>query len=724
MKKKLFIFIIIFCLFNVPAHISKATETKIERIKGQDRFEVAANVAKKGWPNNAKKVFLVNYNAFADALAVAPLAYKENSPILLTHSNKLTDVTESEIKRLKPDTVVLVGGEGSISSHVYQQLLNMNVKAERIEGKDRFEVSSRIADHFKNSSEAIIANGFVFADALSIAPYAARKGMPILLTAPDRLPDMTRLALAGKKQTLVVGGEASVGAQVYNQLPGKMRIGGKNRFEVGVNIIKEMKLDTSTIFMSTGLSFADALTGSILAAKQNAPLLLSMPDKLPEETIEIILEGKTTHFVVLGGPASIHESILASLIPITNSHSIEGYSDKISYFPGETIQLKVHSPNGKFSLNVLKYGRQVMEIKSIENIVGYSQNYLPDAYENGARWKTTYEFKIPENWKSGMYAAKLYDGKSESYITFILKNRNPAKQDIAVLSSTNTWQAYNEWGGKSLYSYNMVNGKPVYSEIVSFARPNPAANPTGNAGHLANGERHVLSWLESENYHYNLFADKDLDENPGILNSYKVLIINTHSEYWTQKMYNNLQAFLKKGGTLLYLSGNGIYWKAALYQDQIEVKKNGGIHRFTNERGGNFSVIGMPETRILGVRYQSSGFSIPSPYKVEVPSHWIFTGTGLKKGDLIGERGLNTVLNSTGGASGWETDQMDKYTPTKAVLLARGTNKNGAGAHMVYYDHPGGGGVFSAGSITFGGSLAIDRNLTKMVVNIIERFNK
>jgi hypothetical protein len=409
---------------------------------------------------------------------------------------------------------------------------------------------------------------------------------------------------------------------------------------------------------------------------------------------------------------------------LTNSHPIEGYTDKISYFPGQTIQFKVHAPLFLFSIKLIRYGEAEEMERNIANVSGFPQNYPQNAYQIGANWKTSYQFTIPENWRSGLYAAELSDSKSKFYVTFLIKSRYPQSKDIAVLSSTNTWQAYNDWGGKSLYSYHKVKNKAVYQEIVSFQRPNPGADPNGNVGHLANGERHILGWLESKGYHYNMLADVDLNNDPKVLDPYKVLIISTHSEYWTLEMYNNLKAYLNRGGTVLYLSGNGMCWRAAIKNDQIEVMKNGGFHSLTKGIGGHFFNLGLPESKILGVRYKSTGFSNPSPYTVVTPNHWIFSHTGLKKGDLIGEKGLNTVKNSLGGASGWETDQMDKYSPKNIILLAKGTNKFQKGADMTYYDHPGGGGVFSVGSITFGGSLAIDKQLSQMVQNVINRFNR
>lgn len=713
---------IILLFFVLGSTQRAAAEGDVTRLSGNDRFDVAIEVSEKGWPSGSEKVYIANYKAFADALAVTPLAYKDNAPILLTQADILTDKTKEELGRLNPKQAILVGGPASISNSIMAELEKMGIVASRISGKDRFEVASNISRSLGPSDTAIITNGLKFPDALSIAPYAARGGYPILLTVQERLPDVTKKALEGRSKVIVVGGEGSVGPSVYNSLPGRKRISGKDRFEVSANVIKDLNLNTNRFFISTGLTFADALTGSVLAAKQEAPMLLTMPSHVPDPIKKTLLPGNADSITVLGGTASVQPSVAGNLYPIKNTHSIEGYSSRLSYFPGETIELKIHSPQSYFSIDFMRYGKDEKIVSSIKNIKGTVQNYFNDAYKEGALWNTAYRFTIPASWSTGMYAAKVYDGTNSFFITFVVKEKTPAFTDIGVLASTNTWQAYNSWGGKSLYSYSVMNGARKYNEFVSVDRPNPGADPSGNVGHLANGEKHIIGWLERNNHSYSMFTERDLNDNPALLRKFKTIIISTHSEYWSSRMYDGLQNHLKNGGNVLYLSGNGIYWKTALKGDQIEVRKDGGIHSFTDERGGLFYQIGKPETAIIGVGYRSTGFSVPAPYKVSNANHWIFAGTGIRNGDLIGALGLNKINNSTGGASGWETDQVDRYTPKNAIVLAKGTNIIGAGAHMVYYDHPGGGGVFSTGSITFGGSLAVDQKLTRIVNNVLSDF--
>jgi putative cell wall-binding protein len=708
---------------------SSLADSRVTRLGGKDRFAVAVNVSKEGW-ESSDKVVIANYLAFADALSATPLAFQENAPILLTHPDKLTETTEAEIKRLGAKHVTIVGGPPSVSSNVTKRLEQLGISWERIGGHDRYEVSYNVAKKLHKTDTAVVAYGLVFSDALSIAPYAAKNGFPILLTKTNELPPETVKALEENNftKTVVSGGEPSVGKAVYSKLPSPTRMGGKDRYEVAANIANNLGFESNQVYIATGLTFADALTGSVLAAKQDAPMLLTRPSSLPEPIKKTMLTGKAEVATVLGGPPSVNEEVASTLFPLNNTHSIEGYSNKLSFFPGETIDLKVHSPEGAFSMDIIRYGNEEETILSVKDIQGKGQNYYGDAYKNGALWDTSYQLTIPENWSTGMYAAKVYDTHNHFYITFIVKEKSPENTDIGVLASTNTWQAYNSWGGKSLYTSQLINGTRKYNEIVNFNRPNPGADPTGNVGHLANGEKHILGWLERNNHAYSMIAEKDVHDNPALLRKFKTIIISTHSEYWSTNMYNSLESYLKNGGNVLYLSGNGIYWKVAFNGDQMEAKKDGGKHAFTGEQGGLFYQIGRPETALVGVGYRSTGFSVPAPYKVVNNSHWIFANTGIENGELIGTKGLNTTRDSSGAASGWETDQMDKHTPKNKVLLAQGTNKNSKGvnigADMIYYDHPGGGGVFSAGSITFGGSLAIDEKLTKMVNNVLNNFEK
>lgn len=405
-----------------------------------------------------------------------------------------------------------------------------------------------------------------------------------------------------------------------------------------------------------------------------------------------------------------------------NLHSIEGYGDRISVFPGERLQLFVHAPLRRFALTVIRHGAREQSMLDLGEIEGKPQHYTADAYERGAAWEPTFTLHVGADWRSGMYAARIADSSGAAFdITFIVKKRRlGTSAGVAVLASTNTWLAYNAWGGASLYRYDIDDGLGKRSaHRVHMQRPNPAASLAGDDGHLANGEKHILRWLERNGIPYDLYADIDLHDTPSLLLQYATLVISTHSEYWTDPMYRGLESFLDAGGNLIYLSGNGLYWKAEIRAQQLEVKYDSSRHTFSGEVGGRWRDCGRPETRMLGMRFTVAGYkSTYSPYKVIAPRHWIFDGTGVEAGSLIGKSGLNM-----GGASGWEMDKIDpRNKPAGLVHLAKGTNRWRSGADMTYFTHAGGGGVFSAGSITFGGSLAIDPVLSRMLRNVLARF--
>jgi hypothetical protein len=109
-----------------------------------------------------------------------------------------------------------------------------------------------------------------------------------------------------------------------------------------------------------------------------------------------------------------------------------------------------------------------------------------------------------------------------------------------------------------------------------------------------------------------------------------------------------------------------------------------------------------------------------APYQVQDGSHWLFENTGLKSGDLFGEKSLHR--RCPGGASGHETDKVSPSSPAGITHLAKGTNANEGGAQMITFDTPSGGKVFSVGSINYVSSLPIDEKVSQITSNVLRRF--
>jgi SpoIID/LytB domain protein len=379
------------------------------RYSGKDRFEVANNVASGGW-TTASTVFVVNYDAFADALSAAPLAKKMDAPILLTTPTTLPDITKTKIQALHPSKIMIIGGIGSVSGNVEKQLKQITSNVERIGGIDRFEVAMAVSEKLGSSNSAIVTNGLGFADALAIAPYASINQIPILLTYNDKLPENTKKALQGKTSTLIIGGTGSVNKSVEDDLKNPTRIGGADRYEVSANIINQLNLNAQTVFLSNGYTFADALTGSVLAAKQNAPMLLTRPQDIPSPVLDTIRNKKTSIVNVLGGPASVTDQVISSL---PNEYFIE---------PNKKYTVSVD--NGRLSL--FKDAKKIKDFgtSSFTLTTNYSTSNLINIYGNGP---TSYLGNMEFTIENSSYVRPINKNISfEDYLKSVVPREMPA----------------------------------------------------------------------------------------------------------------------------------------------------------------------------------------------------------------------------------------------------------------------------------------------------------
>lgn len=271
------------------------------RIAGSNRFDTAIAISKEGWKTSDSFV-LATSGDFPDALAGGPLAYKEDAPILLTRPDKIPYETKEEIKRLGAKKAFVLGSQNAISTAVEKELETMGVSVERIGGKNRFDTAALIAQRL-DSTEAVVAYGFNFPDVLSISAYASKHGIPILLTRPDKLPAETETALSSITKTHVVGSSAAVGEEVFNSLPNPLRYGGATRYDTGLAVNQKLKMGTSKAFIATGSNFPDALAGSVLAAKNDAPILLAQRNIIPPATGKQLHEYAT--YSIFGGTGAI-----------------------------------------------------------------------------------------------------------------------------------------------------------------------------------------------------------------------------------------------------------------------------------------------------------------------------------------------------------------------------------------------------------------------------------
>lgn len=427
---------------------------------------------------------------------------------------------------------------------------------------------------------------------------------------------------------------------------------------------------------------------------------------------------------------------------------------------GEAVEFRVHAVE-PYKLGLWRYGLKKEFIRNI----GWYDNHgpravmqtVPDGHfvERGVRWDNGFGLHrqviaAPE--VSGLYAfhARTESGEFFSFPLVVAPAKPRAA--IAVLASTNTWNAYNAFGGRSNYimaarmiDAPIVNAKsdlPRYKlkdygewksaevfEPLSFDRPEPynhvpedveCTDPIEGrqSCHLAPAEWRLLGWLEQQGHRYDLYSDYQLHAGILDLDAYRVLILSVHPEYWSAEAYWAVKKWVfERGGRLMYLGGNGLNCR-------IEFLDGGAAMRCLNQwpagSESRFHAQVESEANLLGVVYTDPGAMTVAPYEVLEPDHWVFAGTWLKRGDLFGLKTLHERYGD--GGSGHETDKVSPSSPSNVQLLARGKNPDDGGAHLVYFETASGGAVFSAGSITYPTALFTDPPTAMITANVLNRF--
>ncbi|MDR3539367.1 MAG: cell wall-binding repeat-containing protein, partial [Desulfosporosinus sp.] len=373
-----------------------STQIQSTRLAGQDRYETAAEISKSGWKTPYYAIIASGDN-FADALCGAPLATKYNAPILLSSKDSLADQTKLQLSSLKVKQVFIIGGVGVISTNVEQEIKNMGIVVTRLAGNDRYATSLKVAQAMGKFNQAVIATGEDFPDALSIAPIAAMKGIPIILTPKDNLPAGLKDYLNKTVQnTYVVGGVGVVSDTVLNQLPSPMRLSGVDRYETNLSIIKEFSSDLNfeNCYLATGEDFPDALAGSALAASTSSPIIL-VSNPVEQSTQDFITSkaGSISKIIVFGGIVAVPENILDSINATndgSNTPSIPSTPTNLTATTVSSSQIKLTWDSVSGATSYYVYGAT-----SSSGTYTNLATVTTSSYTNTGLWAgTTYYYKV------------------------------------------------------------------------------------------------------------------------------------------------------------------------------------------------------------------------------------------------------------------------------------------------------------------------------------------
>lgn len=435
---------------------------------------------------------------------------------------------------------------------------------------------------------------------------------------------------------------------------------------------------------------------------------------------------------------------------------------------GEKAEFRVHSDEA-YKLSLWRYGLS----KELARPIGWFDEHGPratvqitpdgDYTQTGVQWNK-FGYSSPQHKqyvegppRSGLYYfhAKTESGQFFSFPWIVAPARPQAK--MAVLASNISWNAYNNFGGRSNYIHpdqlpaiptanarlelkrytdpeHLIYDTTDYAPL-SFDRPEPINHIPEHediygpiegraACHIAPAEWRLLGWLERENLAYDYYAETQLHFGILDLDAYRVLILSTHPEYWSRTMYDKVKSWVfERGGRLLYLGGNGLNCEVEFLDAQTCIYRNEDNRRLRKPGSKYESRLHLrheSEANLLGVVFSETGIMTAAPYQVVDAAHWIFAGTGLKNGDLFGINCQHQRI--PGGASGHETDKRSPSSPANTHLLARGLNPDNGGAEVVIHETSSGGAVFSAGSICWPSSVLVDEPVSQITANVIRRF--
>jgi N,N-dimethylformamidase len=412
-----------------------------------------------------------------------------------------------------------------------------------------------------------------------------------------------------------------------------------------------------------------------------------------------------------------------------------------------------------------------------------------DIYD--ACWQPDFTLTIPADLQSGVYAIRLAQDEAEFHIPFFVRPpKGQPRAKIAWLASTATYTVYAnnrgrfmgpltelyqgrltvadavdllqfEFPGMGLSTYDRhADGSGVC--YASRLRPITNIKPGGRMWNFS-ADLFIIDWLERAGLGYDVITDDDLHrEGLALLAPYSVVITGSHPEYDSLQMLDALDAYLQQGGRLMYMGGNGFYWRVAWHRTLpgvIEVRRSEDgtrawdaepgeyYHSFTGEYGGLWRRQSRAPNLLAGVGFISQGFDHSSYYRLtdaarDARAAFIFAGV---EGPIVGNHGF-----CQGGTAGLEIDCYDTAlgSPPHALVLARSeqhsnsyelVNEEVRVAHgmtdglisplihadLVFFETPKGGAVFSTGSIAFAGALGTNgfaNDIARLSTNVLRRF--
>lgn len=345
---------------------------------------------------------------------------------------------------------------------------------------------------------------------------------------------------------------------------------------------------------------------------------------------------------------------------------IEGYADRTSVAAGEEVGLHVSTSAPAFAIEVARLGAEREVVLRVGDLDGEERTIPPDAAERGCRWPVSATVAVRPEWRSGYYevvfSCRASGGRysrrcsrvATSTAFFVVRDAAPAdapgRPRILLQLATNTYAAYTNWAGRSLYAYHAFDGRQ--GRRVSFDRPTDSQ--------FGLWEEAFVRWAERAGYAIDFAANLDLERGAEFLAPYRLVLSVGHDEYWSSAMRDALEAFVAGGGNAAFFSGNTCCWQVRpdaggreliCYKQAVAADPlHGQGHDALLSTLWSHHLVGRPENALTGVGFLRGGYHRSheqfmdgsGAFAVHRPEHWLFEGTGLARGDEFG--GKDTIV--------------------------------------------------------------------------------
>lgn len=370
---------------------------------------------------------------------------------------------------------------------------------------------------------------------------------------------------------------------------------------------------------------------------------------------------------------------------------ISAYCWPHSGIPGTSFPLSASSSLGPVDVTVTRVGATREVVASFDNVAVDELPVPDDAVAKGCGWPAVLQIPTDDSWRSGYYEVSLEPvagwpprrgPRGGSNLAFFVVRPVKASSDRALLVlGTNTWLAYNDFGGTNLYTgatqaswdRPMANGllakPPGAGRRVAVTNP-PDVRMNAHVGYLrleglsgwagsagwSNYEQPFIEWAERQGYDLDVCVNADLERNPHLLDSASLVLCVGHDEYWSAPQRDVIEAHIHRGGNLVVLSGNTCFWQVRYEDDgrtmvgyKARFKRDpvfGTDQQHLLTTIWSDALLERPETTFLGVSFTRGGYArigkrVPrgsGGYTVHRPEHWIFEGTNFEWGDLLGAK--------------------------------------------------------------------------------------